>query len=105
MERPPKAPSEDSFVWNDHSGSKMQDEGRGPCPLRMPRPSPCWVFTSPAFYSPRKKKKKKGPSAEFSCVNLPNPRPWHFCFGSQTLLVFPGVFVLLKDIIKPFFSL
>lgn len=54
----------------------------------------------PRFPQPQK---KKGPSAEFSCVNLPNPRPWHFCFGSQTLLVFSGVFVLLKDIIKPFF--
>lgn len=47
---------------------------------------------------------QKDHSAGFNCVHLPNPRPWHFCFRSQTLLVFLGVSVPLKDIIKPFFS-
>lgn len=56
----------------------------------------------PSFPEPQKKKKKDH-GAEFNCVNLPNPHPWHFCFGSQTLLVFLGVSVPLKDIIKPFF--
>lgn len=62
---------------------------------------PAGVFTSLTFKSPRKK--KKGHDAEFNCVNLPNPHLWHFCFGSQTLLVFLGVSVPLKDIIKSFF--
>lgn len=55
----------------------------------------------PSFLEPQKKKGGRG--AEFSGVNLPKPRPWHFCSGSQTRLVFLGVSVPLKDIIRPFF--
>lgn len=57
----------------------------------------------PSFLEPQRKEEKKGHGAEFNCVNLPNPHPWHFCFRSQTPLVFLGVSVPLKDIIKPFF--
>ena len=98
---PLKAPSESRFMWNDHSSSKMQDKGRGAFPSRLPCPSYLLECLPP--YLSRAPGKKKGHDAEFNCVNLPNPHPWHFCFGSQTLLVFLGVSVPLKDIIKPFF--
>lgn len=81
--------------------AKCRTKGEGRVHYAHRDPSLLGVSLS-GFLQPQE---KKGRSAEFSCVNLPNPRPWHFCFGSQTPLVFPGVFVLLKDIIKPFFSL
>lgn len=99
---PLKALSTSSFMWKDHSCSKTQEGGKGSfhhaCLVHLP----CCGVCLPSFQEPQGE--KKGHDAEFNCVNLPNPHLWHFCFGSQTLLVFLGVSVPLKDIIKSFFS-
>lgn len=96
---PQKALSQSSFTWKDTLAAKCGTKGGESC---LACPSYLWGIYLLSFPEPQRKK-KKGNIAEFNGVDLANPRPWHFCFGSQTLLVFLGMSVPLKDIIRPFF--